>query len=441
MLTSLFPSKPRHREITVALYAASAAFLTYASVYAYRKPFTVAIFEGVRFWGIPYQTLLIISQVIGYMASKFYGIKFIAELKRLRRWKAIAILMSVAWIALLFFALVPPPYGMIFLFINGFPLGLLWGIVFSYVEGRRMTDFIGSVLAVSFIFSSGFVKSVAKWLMIEKHVTEQWMPFVTGAVFAIPMIVFVLMLEKIPMPTVEDIRMRTVRAPMNKAGRKKFLKTFTLGLVLVVISYFFLSIMRDIRDNFMANIWNELGHGNQAGIFNETEVPITLVVLVIMSMLVLIRNNMKAFRLIHFIVLAAFLLTGISSWLFLAGQIGGVTWMILVGLGLYAGYIPYNAIFFERLIAVFRMSGNVGFLIYLSDAFGYLGSVGVMLSKEIFQVQAKWTVLYPYGVVLLSIVGLVSTVGSLIYFNRKYRLKVEGSNPISDKPIQVSSNT
>ncbi len=38
--------------------------------------------------------------------------------------------------------------------------------------------------------------------------------------------------------------------------------------------------------------------------------------------------------------------------------------MILVGLGLYTGYIPYNAIFFERLIAVFRMSGNVGFLIY-----------------------------------------------------------------------------
>ncbi len=76
----------------------------------------------------------------------------------------------------------------------------------------------------------------------------------------------------------------------------------------------------------------------------------------------------------------------------------------------------------------------------ISDAFGYLGSVGVMLSKEIFQVQAKWTVLYPYGVVLLSIVGLVSTIGSLIYFNRKYRLKVEGSNPISDKPIQVSAN-
>jgi hypothetical protein len=31
-------------------------------------------------------------------------------------------------------------------------LGMLWGVVFSYVEGRKTTDFIGAALAVSFIF-------------------------------------------------------------------------------------------------------------------------------------------------------------------------------------------------------------------------------------------------------------------------------------------------
>ena len=60
-----------------SLYAALVAFLTYASVYAYRKPFTVASFDGIHFWGVPYQTLLVIAQVFGYMASKFFGIKFI----------------------------------------------------------------------------------------------------------------------------------------------------------------------------------------------------------------------------------------------------------------------------------------------------------------------------------------------------------------------------
>lgn len=98
-LTSLFT----RRQLLTALYAALIAFLTYASVYAYRKPFTVATFEGIRFWGVSYQTLLIISQGVGYMLSKFYGIKFISELKRLGRWRTSAVLIGIAWLSLLVF--------------------------------------------------------------------------------------------------------------------------------------------------------------------------------------------------------------------------------------------------------------------------------------------------------------------------------------------------
>ena len=159
--------KTGNKRIAVTIFAAMIAFLAYSSIYAYRKPFTVATFEGISFWGISYQTLLIISQVIGYMLSKFYGIKFIAELKRLGRWKTIFLLVSVAWLSLLFFAITPAPFGIFFFFINGFMLGFMWGIIFSYVEGRLGTDFIGSVLAVSFIFAGGFTRSVAKWLMLE----------------------------------------------------------------------------------------------------------------------------------------------------------------------------------------------------------------------------------------------------------------------------------
>ncbi len=57
--------------------------------------------------------------------------------------------------------------------------------------------------------------------------------------------------------------------------------------------------------------------------------------------------------------------------------------MTLVGLGLYMVYIPFNAIFFDRLISTFKYASNVGFLIYIADAFGYVGSIGVLLSKEI----------------------------------------------------------
>jgi len=410
-----------NRQLFLPVYAAVVAFLAYASVYAYRKPFTVATFDGVKFWNISYQTLLIISQVIGYMLSKFYGIKFIAELKRLGRWKTVLILMGTAWASWLFFAMVPAPYGMIFLFINGFALGFLWGIVFSYVEGRRATDFIGSVLAISFIFSGGFSRSVAKWLMVEWGVTETWMPFMTGLLFALPLALFIFLLEKIPPPDEMDIVERTERLPMTRSDRKQFLKLFSLGIVAVTVTYLFLSIMRDIRDNYMANIWNELGYGNDYSIFTKTETNTSIIVLIIISFLVLIRRNLQAFRIIHFIIIIGFLLAGISSWLFVMNKLDGARWMQLVSLGLYMGYIPFNCIFFERMIATFRIKGNVGFLIYVADAFGYLGSVIVMLSKEFLELKMNWSGFYSYGVAIVSFIGIAGTIFSFIYFNNKYR--------------------
>ncbi|MGC4036341.1 MAG: DUF5690 family protein [Chitinophagaceae bacterium] len=414
------PKLSYNRQLILPVYAAVVAFLAYASVYAYRKPFTVATFDGIKFWNVSYQTLLIISQVVGYMLSKFYGIKFIAELKRLGRWKTVLVLMGTAWLSLLAFALVPAPYGMICLFVNGFTLGFLWGIVFSYVEGRRATDFIGSVLAISFIFSGGFSRSVAKWLMVEWGVSETWMPFMTGLIFALPLALFIYLLERIPPPDSFDVSERTERLPMTKEDRKQFIKLFSFGIITVTITYLFLSIMRDIRDNYMANIWNELGYGNDYSIFTKTETNTSIIVLIIISFLVLIRKNLRAFRVIHFIIIAGFLIAGVSSWLFVSGKLSGERWMQMVSLGLYMGYVPFNCIFFERLIATFKIKGNVGFLIYVADAFGYLGSVAVMLTKEIFDIKMNWSGFYSYGVAIVSFIGVAGTIFSLVYFNAKY---------------------
>lgn len=408
------------KQVLTALYAATVAFLTYASVYAYRKPFTVATFEGLSFWGVKYQVLLIMSQGLGYMFSKFYGIKLIAELKRLGRWKTSAILVGTAWLSLLVFGLVPAPWGMVCLFVNGFMLGFMWGIVFSYVEGRKTTDFIGAAMAVSFIFAGGFTRSVALWLRDGWQVPEQWLAFITGLVFVVPLIVLLYLLERIPAPDTEDIGERTVRLPMSKAQRKQYIRMFGAGTIAIIITYLFLTIMRDVRDNFMSNLWSELGYGQKPAIFTKTETITSVIILVMISFLVGIRKNIRAFRLVHVMILAGFLLAGISSALFLAGVLPGALWMQLVGLGLYMGYIPFNCIFFERLIAAFKIAGNVGFLIYLVDAYGYLGSTLVMLFKEIFQIKLTWSQFYPAGVVIFSVIGIAGTIFSLLYFNRKF---------------------
>ena len=417
MTVNLKVSQP----IKTGLYAAVIVFLAYTMIFGFRKTFTVATFDGLSFAGYSYKTLLVISQMLGYLLAKFYGIKYISELKRTGRGKIIIILTGISWLSWLLFAIVPMPYNIVFLFVNGFPLGMLWGVVFSYVEGRRSTDFIGATLAVSFIFASGFVKSVGAWLMVSFGISEFWMPFCAGLVFALPLMLFIYGMEKIPTPNEEDINYRAERIAMSDLDRKKLIKSFLPGLIACVVIYCFATIFRDIRDNFGAEMWKEMGYINQPAIFAKTETPITLVVLVLIGSMVLIKNNFIALKTAHYFIAIGFILAGVSTLLFKNNFINPLWWMTLVGLGLYMVYIPFNAVFFDRLISTFKYASNVGFLIYIADSFGYVGSIGVLASKEIFKVQLNWVTFFSSSVIILSVVGIVLTLYSLYYFSSKYK--------------------
>lgn len=410
--------------LQIGLYAAVTVFLTYTMVFGFRKSFTVATFDGITVAGYSYKTILVICQMLGYMLAKFYGIKYISELKRHGRGQIIMLLTVIAWLSWLFFALVPAPYNIIFLFINGFPLGMLWGVVFSYVEGRRSTDFIGATLAVSFIFASGFVKTVGAWLMLNFDITEFWVPFYTGLVFAAPLLLFVYLIEKIPSPDDKDIAYRTARVPMLAQDRKNFIRIFLPGLVACILIYAFATIFRDMRDNFSAEMWKEMGFFDKPELFATTETPITIIILLLIGSMVLIKDSFKALMLSHFFIGLGFIIAGFSSYLFINQNMPPIWWMTLVGLGLYMVYIPFNSVFFDRLIAAFKHTGNVGFLIYLADSFGYVGSVAVMLSKEIFKVQLNWVTFFSNSVIWLSLAGLALTIFSSVYFYAKYRTLV-----------------
>ncbi len=404
-----------------SVYAALCSFGVYFCMYAFRKPFTAAGFDGISFLHISYKVWLVIAQVIGYMLSKFYGIRFISGLDKSKRAISIITLIFISWIALLLFAIAPVPYGIFFLLINGFPLGLVWGLVFSYLEGRRATEFMGTVLSVSFIFSSGIVKTVGKSLVVNSHISEFWMPFVTGALFVLPMILFVWLLNHVPPPTEEDIAHRTVRKPMTKEERKGFLSTFLPGIVIIVASYVLLTILRDFRDNFSNELWIELGYGNQPDIFAETETIVSLIVLLCMSALVMVKSNMKAFMINHYIIIGGYVVALLATLLFMNQKVSAVVWMTMIGTGLYLSYVPFNALYYERMIAGFRIKGNVGFLMYISDSFGYLGSVLILFVKSFFGLHLSWTSFFTHLVLVISLFGIVATWAAAIYFKRKYK--------------------
>jgi len=402
------------------LYASLVSFLTYSFMYAYRKPFTVASYEGFSLFHVDYKIWLITAQIIGYTLSKFMGIEFVSSLKPKNRALSILFLIGFAEASLFLFALVPAPFNFVFMFMNGVPLGMIWGIVFSYLEGRKVTEMLGAGLCVSFILASGVSKTVGMLVMTTFGVSEYAMPFVTGLLFAIPILLSTFLLDAIPPPTKADMETRTRRAPMNRFQRQHFFRQFQTGLVLLIATYVFLTIFRDIRDNFAAEIWSSLGFQENPAIFTLSEIPVALLTLVSLALINLIRSHIRAFNTILFVVLLGLGIIVLSTTLFSMGILTGAWWMVGVGTGIYLGYIPFNAFLYERLIATFRSVSNTGFLIYISDAFGYLGSLMVMLFKNGADPDISWISFFARLSFFCSLIGIALVTMALVYFKRKY---------------------
>jgi len=402
-----------------------AGFLAYFSMYAFRKPIAAATFGDVDplGLGLDYKSTLLIAQVVGYALSKLIGIRVIAEIGRRGRGVAIVGLIAVSWVALLLFAVVPAPWNAGLLLLNGLPLGMIWGLVFSYLEGRRSSEALGAILCASFILSSGVVKSVAVLLM-NAGIDPFWMPAATGALFFPLLIISVWVLEMLPPPDAADEAERTPRVPMGRADRLAFLREHGVSLALLVAGYVLLTAVRDFRDNFAAELWTGLGYGRAAQLFTASEVPVAVIALAGLGALMLIRDNMRALMVMHGVVIAGAALMGLSTLAFQQGLLGPLGWMILTGAGLYLAYTPFNAMLFDRMIAAIGKAGNAGFLIYVADSSGYCGSVALLLYRSFAQPGMDWLPFYIDCVYATALLVAGLTLASAMTFQSRQRVEV-----------------
>lgn len=422
-MTAALPALRPSRAVGPVLLGGVAAFCVYLSMYAFRKPFAAAAYVDVAGWTgvIDFKVALVIAQVVGYALSKLVGVKLISELTGARRGAAILGLIGASWLALVLFAVVPAPWKIFALFLNGLPLGLIWGLVFSYLEGRRTSEVLGAILCASFIVASGVVKSTAVWLMTAHAVTEWWMPAATGALFMPLLALSVVGLSRMPQPDAEDIAERVERRPMYAAQRRAFLKQYGFGVLMLVLAYVMLTAFRDFRDNFAAEIWIDLGYAGASSVFTASELPIAFITLAALGGLMLVRDNRRALMAVHAITGFGLALIGLSTLAFQHGYLTPLPWMIASGAGLYLAYTPFNAMLFDRLIAATRQVGTAGFLIYLADASGYLGSVALTLGRNLGSVSMPWLSFFMASAGWVSVIGCVLTIFSAIYFSRKLR--------------------
>ncbi|MBO9593489.1 MAG: hypothetical protein J7599_11325 [Niabella sp.] len=397
-----------------------AVFLCYTAMYAIRKSFLAGQYTGLRLgYGLDAKTMLVISQVLGYMVSKFVGIKVISEMRKERRTYWLIGLVGFGLLMLGLFAVVPPAIKWVMLFLNGIPLGMVFGIVFSYIEGRKNTELLAAALSATFIFSTGLVKTVGLMLMDYYNVSEYDMPFWTGLLFFPLFLVSVIVLNKIKGPDERDVEQRTKRVPMYRQDRRRFLLQNGWGYAGLVVIYILLTIIRDVRDNFIVEFWSEQGLGGTPQIVTLTEIPVAIVVLVVAAAGIWIRSNSKAFSIGMMLMAAGAVLVIVSTYLFDRSVLSPVGWMILSGIGTYLPYILFHCLIFERLVALLQFKGNVGFLFYLADALGYLGSVVILLLKEVIGFKQSWTRFF-ITIDIQCAVGILLLAGFVLwYFDRR----------------------
>jgi len=405
----------------LSVYAVSAAFSTYFCMYAFRKPFAAAHFEGAQLAGtlIELKTAFVLSQIVGYALSKYIGIKWVSELSPERRAGRLLLLVAVAELALVAFGALPPTWGVLAMFVNGLPLGMVWGTVVSYLEGRRTSDAWLAGLCASFILASGAVKDVGRWLMSAHHVTEAWMPAATGALFILPFALSVFLLHQIPPPTEADVAARSARAPMNGAARRAFVRRFLPGLALLLLVYVLATAFRDYRDNFGAELFTELGFGAAPAIFTRTELPVAFGVLLALALLNLFRSHRAGLIAAFALMLCGACVLGASLPLRHAGMAHGAGFMMLTGLGSYLIYVPFNSVLFERLMAATGSAGTAVFSIYLADALGYTGSVAAQIHKDLFAHDQSRMMFFESFSALFAASTIVGLSLALAYFLKR----------------------
>lgn len=389
-------------------------------MYAFRKPFTAATYEELTWLGVGFKTILIASQVTGYTISKFLGIKFVSELPARYRAIAILILIAIAELALFFFAITPPPWNFVWLFINGLPLGMVFGLVIGFLEGRKLTEALSAGLCASFILASGFVKSTGRSLMQDYAVDPFWMPFCTGLIFVVPLLICVWMLSQIPPPSEEDEVLRSRRATMNREQRRRFFRRHQAGLVGLLTIYLLLTLVRSIRDDFAVEIWQELGVSDEPSVFARSEFWVMIGVIMINGTAFLIQDNRFAFMATIGLLCVGFLTVLTTVFLQQSGSLSPMSFMVLLGLGLYIPYVAFHTTVFERMLAAFRETGTIGYMMYLADAIGYFAYVGVMVFRNTTSETENFLSLMIWVAVAISVISTLIAGGLLIHYRRVF---------------------
>lgn len=278
------------------------------------------------------------------------------------------------------------PINIAALFFNGLSLGCMWGVIFSFLEGRRTTDILASIMGVSMALSSGVAKSLGLYALNDLGVSEFWMPALIGA-FAFPLLCLLgWTMTRFPRPTAADMAARSERVTLDGRQRRELVSRFMPLLVMLFGANLLLTVQRDIKEDFIVCIIDVSTVSSWA--FAYIDSIATIVLLAVFAILSASGNHLRVPC--GILLLAAVGMGTIAALGATPATLPTDTWLFLQTLCIDIAYLSFQTIFFERFIACFRIWGNVGFFIITIDFVGYLGTLAILLYKELGAPQIDW---------------------------------------------------
>lgn len=417
-------SKQKVSNALFIVWAGGAALVSYALVYALRKPFTAATFEGLEFLGMDYKTATSIVQIAGYVLSKLLGIKLVSELQRRHRLPFIIGSVAMAELSLLAFGLLPVPWNIVALFFNGLSLGCMWGVIFSYLEGRRLSGVLASVMGMSIACSSALAKSAGLYLIRDLGVDPFWMPAIIGGVAFVLLVVLAFALNALPDPSAEDRAACAERVPMDGRQRRQIFLRFAPVLTMLFAANLFVTVVRDIKEDFLVNIVDT--SQLSAWAFSGVDAVVTAIILLLFLAVSLIRSHLNVLCTLLVLVLVSMFALVYVAWNYDWLALSPLAWLFVQSLGVYTAFLSFQTLFFERFVACYHIRGNVGFFIVTIDFIGYVGTVGVLVFKELFAGELDWLAFYNSMVVWLGLASCLLFAGSLLWLARGRSLTLGG---------------
>lgn len=414
-----------HPQTAITLAAVSSSF-AYLFVMLLRYPMLTMTREEHEAYngdwnGISAKTLLVLAYTIGYSVGKVPALFFVSKLppwKRLRFLVAVVLVSFVLTVG--FFSVASLVTQASLVLLGAIPISGAFGVMTQYLEGRHATDSLNSGLSVTLLLGGAVARATAKWVHTLLHDNWAYVPLVVAGGYLPVCLLFLLMLDTTPPPTLADARIRNERRPISFNHGAKFFTKYASGLALVFIGYILSSALRNYREFFAVDIYNQtLRQENDITPWQYIifELPAAVVCVLALMIISRVKSNRNAVLLIDGLMMLGGCICLVCSVLYKYGlvevndpachggnnthhfgnnthhacdrhgkvftSVGGTSWIMTMGVGMYLMYIPGGFILFDRLVAASGFTGTSVFLIYASDVVGQFGTFALVTYFEV----------------------------------------------------------